>query len=125
VDADNYTYIRYYLSGGSYYWELTHTVSGSVVIDVQRSTTGSQYVWRHMALVRSGNDYKWFRDGTQLGTTATDDSEFTELDAPVTIGGYNGGTGGIGRIDEFRIVNGTAVWTDTFTPPTKEHGLTA
>lgn len=83
--------------------------------------------WYHVAVVRNGNAGYIFINGVQTGA----DIDFTG----VTI--YNSGNGlAIGRsdyatwyfpgwIEEVRVCKGIARWTDDFTPPTTEYGLTS
>jgi hypothetical protein len=55
-----------------------------------------------------------YLDGTSFGTTANTGaaSEHT-----LTLGSYGNTALFTGYIDEFRLLVGTAVWTDAFTPP--------
>jgi len=83
--------------------------------------------WYHLAAVRDGNNLKIFIDGTQTGGdlsfSDTIDSETTGL----SIGkramsdennGYERNFNGY--LSNLRIVNGTAIYTSDFTPPTNE-----
>ncbi len=75
--------------------------------------------WYHFAIVKNGNDYEMFVDGTSIGT-ATSSTTWTENTAlyigknitnnfPYFFPGY---------ISNLRVVVGTAVYTSNFTPPT-------
>ena len=77
--------------------------------------------WHHCAVTRSGNTWRLFVDGviedvnTWTGSTNTANSYCTIGNTPGTattawFGGY---------ISNVRVVKGTAVYTDSFRPPTK------
>jgi len=101
-------------------------VSNSSVVK-QVSFTPEFDRWYHLAAVRDGNNLKIFIDGTQTGGdlafSDTIDSETTGL----SIGkramsdennGYERNFNGY--LSNLRIVNGTAIYTADFTPPTNE-----
>lgn len=72
-------------------------------------------VWNHVAVTRSGTAMKLFLNGTQIGGTATNSSNFSNT--ATRIGqGLNGVFNGY--ISNFRLVRGTAVYTSNFTAPT-------
>ena len=79
--------------------------------------------WRHIAVVRNGNDHKLFVDGIQMGSTWTNSVSYTQ-GRPV-IGDYYSSLGTLhnnslfhGYIEDFRITKGLARYTSNFTPPT-------
>ena len=84
--------------------------------------TPAASTWSHVALVRNGTNTILYLNGTQVGSTYSGDStNYTNgANSPVIAGsGYSRGTGLFnGYISNFRVVNGTAVYTTTFTPPT-------
>ena len=93
-------------------------VFGSGLSLVYESSDATANVWHHYAVVRNGNTVKMYRDGVQtLSQSHTG-----------TIGGvdptYFGGAQpqsahyDKGKISNFRVVKGTALYTGTFTPPT-------
>ena len=101
-------------------------VSNSSVVK-QVSFTPEFDRWYHLAAVRDGNNIKIFIDGTQTGGdlafSDTIDTETTGL----SIGkramsdennGYERNFNGY--LSNLRIVNGTAIYTADFTPPTNE-----
>jgi hypothetical protein len=72
--------------------------------------------WTHVAMVRSGTTVKIYINGTASATTDTQSGTIGN-------GGYlnigaddSGATNFAGRITNFRVVNGTAVYTSNFTP---------
>jgi hypothetical protein len=74
--------------------------------------------WQHIAVSRSGTSTRLFVNGTQVGSTYTDNNTYaTSL---VSIGAYSPGASLFfnGYISSVRIVKGTAVYTSAFTPPT-------
>jgi hypothetical protein len=74
--------------------------------------------WTHLALTRSNNTYRLFRDGLLVG------SFYNTLPLDETSGSINiGGSSGenielqwIGYIDRFKITNGIARYTSSFDP---------
>jgi hypothetical protein len=83
-------------------------------------TTGVESnVWHHFAWVRESGVFKFYIDGTQVGS---DVSYSSALDCSGTfkIGAYQGSVyGGFwGYLSDIRIVKGTAVYTGNFTAPT-------
>jgi hypothetical protein len=78
--------------------------------------------WEHIALTRSGNTWRLFRAGTQIGTTTSSITPFISTN-PLIIGArvttanfFNG------NIDDLRITKkNIARYTANFTPPTAAH----
>ena len=68
-------------------------------------------VWSHIALVRNGTSFKLYKDGV---VTSTVTSALGIYNPASTISLVNGVDG---RLSNYRIVIGTAVYTTTFTPP--------
>ena len=75
--------------------------------------------WNHVALVRSGSTVKVYLNGVASGTTATNSST-VGYNAAFYIGALGTASSGSfsGYISNIRAVNGTAVYTSNFTPPT-------
>ena len=101
-------------------------VSDSSVVK-QVSFTPEFDRWYHLAAVRSGNNIKIFIDGTQTGGdlsfSDTIDSETTGLSiGKRAMSDENNGfeRNFNGYLSNLRIVNGTAIYTADFTPPTNE-----
>jgi len=79
-------------------------------------------VWNHIAYSRSGSTIKIFVNGVQ-GASFTDSTAFTAVRWVIGMyasqsGGTNNRGGFIGYISNHRIINGTALYTTAFTPPT-------
>ena len=86
---------------------------------LKQSSTLNANEWYHVAAVRSGTDFDLYINGTAIGSSATNSSNFTT----------NTGTLGArytrdqqyfpGFIDDVRITRGYARYTANFTPPIK------
>lgn len=78
--------------------------------------------WTHVAFVRSGTTMTFYIDGVASGTSTVSGTQTgTATTNPVWIGTKDNGLtsyGSTGYISNFRIVNGTAVYTSNFTPST-------
>ena len=93
---------------------LRYSVNGSTVIT---GTTLVANAWQHVAITRSGTNVKMFLNGTQVGTTYTDSTDFPT--SAITIGASNVGANGYGGyLDEIRISKGSARYTTTFSVAT-------
>jgi hypothetical protein len=98
--------LRYYLSSTGTSWNIASAVSiGTVTVNQ----------WYHVALVRNGSTFTPYLNGF-AGTTTTNASALFAYTGTLNTGFltayYNG------YISNLRIVNGTAVYTSNFTPPT-------
>ena len=109
-------------TGLELYWGTSGTILKLYTNDggSNSSTAVHKSGWHHYAVVRDSNDLiTVYYDGVSA-ITSTNTNTFS---GNITIGGeyYNGGiTGGLdGAISNFRLVNGTAVYTSNFTPPTE------
>lgn len=82
------------------------------------SSSLSTATFYHVALVRSGNDYKLYINGTQAGSTYTNSASLGAGQAIIGADAFAIGTSSLtGYIDEFRFSD-TARYTTTFTPST-------
>jgi hypothetical protein len=90
-------------------WDLLPTCSfGAVVINS----------WQHLAITRSGNTFRTFRNGIQQATwTVAAGLAFMANSGPLTIGWVPAYAAHYGYLDEIRISKGIARWTANFTPP--------
>jgi len=88
--------------------------------------------WHHVAITRSGSKTREFVDG-QAFPSAWDESIMTPIaggsylvisGAPCETPGAGDNGDMNGYIDELRVVNGVAVWTSNFTPPTAPYTAT-
>ena len=91
-------------------------------VDVQGTTTVALNIWHHIAIVRSGNVFTAFLNGTSE-VTATSSISLVDNAELLTIGalGYTSPpflSFFTGYIDYLRITKGVARYTANFTPPT-------
>ena len=96
--------------------------SGTDVISIQQgSITGwSTGQWYHVALVRNGNTYTIYRNGVSVATGISTAIPST-LTQPISVAYRVYPASELylnGSLSNTRIVNGTAVYTANFTPPT-------
>lgn len=73
--------------------------------------------WYHIAMSRSGNTLSFFVNGTAIGTAAFSGSVGTGADTYIGCETSQGAWFN-GHISNLRVVNGTALYTSAFTPPT-------
>jgi len=74
--------------------------------------------WQHVAGTRSGNSWRIFINGTQVGATTTNTTAYTSYYG-CCIGSSYYNEDFAGYIDEARITNGYARYTASFTAPTQ------
>jgi hypothetical protein len=78
----------------------------------------SNNTWTHIAVSKSGNSTKLFVNGTQSGSTYTDNNTYLST-APLQIGArYDGVASFLGYIDDVRVTKGIARYTSNFAVPT-------
>lgn len=73
--------------------------------------------WHHVAVTRSGSNFKLFLDGVQV-VTASSSANYTHYSQPLYIGNDVYGNSFTGHISNVRVIKGTALYTSNFTPPT-------
>ena len=92
--------------------------------DICKSSDNSAQIgkWQHVAVTRSGSTCRIFVDGV-LENTTTSSQAFGNSYGGFTIGGYDLQSNMRGRVDghfsNLRIIKGTALYTSSFTVPTK------
>lgn len=75
--------------------------------------------WAHIAITRSGTSTKLFFNGTQVGSTYSDSTNYlVGVSSPYIGSGSSPSAYLPGYISNFRVVKGTAVYTANFTPST-------
>ena len=80
--------------------------------------------WHHIAVVRSGSTITWYTDGQSNGSTTCSASWFG-YGGTMLIGKNSWRSGYFhGYMKNIRYVDGTAVYTSTFTPPTTVSNIT-
>ena len=76
--------------------------------------------WIHFALCRSGTSFRVFKNGTQIGTTITNSTNFNDSTNALRIGNETAASSGAafkGYITNFRWTKGQALYTTNFTRP--------
>ena len=111
--STNGAYPNLYMNAGvlSYYVNSADQITGGTLV---------ANTWYHIALCRSGGSTRLFVNGTQVGSTYSDANSYLNgTNRPIIGGqGYLGTATFTGYISNIRILNGTALYTTTFTPPT-------
>ena len=107
-------------------WSFGPNNSGNLVFYydsnfITSTSTIPLNVWNHIAFTRDGSDIRIFING-DLEQTATVSGGGCGTADSFTIGAYNG-TNFSGKIDEIRVVAGSAVWTDSFDRPFAPYAL--
>ena len=84
-----------------------------------QTTTFSSGQWYHVAACRSGTTLRLFKNGTQVGSSVTDSTDWQQgSNARVGVN-MSAGQAVSGYITDLRVVKGTAVYTSAFTAPTE------
>lgn len=107
-----------FYGGGS----IAAWLGGSVVLD---AGAYADLTWIHVAVVRSGTNFIFFKNGISAAT-ATSSASINSNGAGVVIGRSGVTTNDFyckGYIDELRISKGIARWTVNFTPPSSPYSL--
>jgi hypothetical protein len=99
---------------------LTVSIGNGTTTDTINSNSAiSLSIWNHYAFVRTGNVFKLYVNGVAQTQTLTSSIELPPQLTPSYMQIGNAGGNYTGRITNFRIVKGTAVYTTNFTPPTQ------
>jgi len=85
---------------------------GTYLAQVALSTN----TWYHVAMCRSGTDFRCFVGGTQVGSTYTSSSSLTNSTRPLMIGSQGSTLHHNGNLDEIGIYNGAGLYAGNFTP---------
>lgn len=106
-------------NNGGFYWETSNGSSLGAQSGYPPPGTLTQNVWQHWALTRSGNDYRFFINGTQAGSTVTN-AMTLETTRNLEIGSFNGANSNkfTGYMEGLRWTKGVARYTANFTAPT-------
>ena len=125
------TYVSKYGSGNSTrtFWfgqgsdgtEQFYWYNGSSAYSISSSASFPINRWSHLAAVRNSGTMTLYVDGVaQVSTTSNVNVSLNDTTENVRIGGEDTGTYDYnGFISNVRIVNGSAVYTSNFTPPTE------
>jgi hypothetical protein len=109
----------------SFYWPIGTSqnfpyMSGTGTWSITGGTLPPLNTWNHYALVRNGTTMSYYLNGVLVGTTTANFNLDTPT-SPIIIGAQanaNNTNVLFGNITNFRWVNGLAVYTSAFTPPT-------
>ena len=115
------------VSSGSSYFYFTfeggtnlrfRDFNGTNNLDIQRTVSVTTGVWYHVAVTRSGTEFRIFLDGVQQGATVNSSASVIDRTAALDVGHMtaNAAYALNGRIDEFRYSVGAARYTSNFTP---------
>lgn len=117
-NASTYDWIIYLNEVANY---LTVYTAG-IVSKGQATVTFPFGQWVHVAWVRNGTVFNLYQNGVSVYTTTNAAAATYNAAYPINIGIDNPGSGirfyWPGYISNVRIVNGTAMYTGAFTPPT-------
>ncbi len=122
--------VSQYVSGGND-WILYTQGDGSVrfyaggatIVDMtSASSEVTTNIWYHLAVTRNGNNWKLFKNGTQIASSAATGT-MPDYASLLYIGAYNISLNYFfdGWLDELRISKGIARWTADFTPPSCDY----
>jgi len=109
----------------SFYWPIGTSqnfpyLSGTGTFSLTGGTLPALNTWNHYALVRNGNSIAYYLNGVLI-TSATANFNINTQTLPLVIAAQanSSGTNVItGNLTNLRWVNGLAVYTSNFTPPT-------
>ena len=109
----------YYSSNGT--WPSINLGLGQIIASANNSSPLLNQ-WNHVAVVRNGNTFTVYLNGVG-GTPQTSTTTVNLNSNNITRIGYNGAYDGAdsyfsGNIAGMRVLNGTALYTANFTPPT-------
>jgi hypothetical protein len=119
-DTSNNLGVTLYAGGGTIHVFVTASPGGNIVYDLQGPASSVVTgVWTHIAFVRSGTTFTAYVNGV-AGTPSTNSNAMPPSQARCFIGtAFNFSAGFFsGDISNYRVVNGTAVYTANFVPPT-------
>ena len=99
--------------------------AGSFVIQAgSGSWTASANTWYHIAVIRKGSKFRFYVDGSQIGSDVSDSDAIVDNTGAWNIGGIPSDTNGLnGYLDEVRMTIGTGRKpAGTFTVATEAYG---
>ena len=115
-----YKGIVFGLYNGNY--DIYITFNGSTwAINPGNITPAVLNTWEHIALVRSGSTFTFYKNGVNLYSATNSGTIFDDTASRATIGADSEATAYYmnGYLDDFRITKGVARYTSNFTPPTR------
>jgi hypothetical protein len=134
LTAETKILVGQYVDGNNYWYAYRQADAKIAFLYRSGATTLANYVtttatvatntFHHLAFVRNGTDFRIYIDGVSATLTASvaiGANSLTNINAPFCIGDYQSGGGALSMfayMDEFRFVNGLAIWTSNFSVPT-------
>ena len=98
---------------------FAYTTNGTTQINVSVSFAFKASTWYHLAVCRDSTNLRIFVNGAVLTTYNISTNTIYNSSASILIGAFESGSIPLfGYVSDFRIVKGTAVYTEAFTPPT-------
>lgn len=111
VDTNRQAYADFNGGSGGGGWSIAAAAGTAIALNQ----------WVHVALVRSGNNWNIYIDGTS-GSSTTNAGSITDQSTTRCIGGVDVDDRNIvGYLSTFRVSKGVARWTSNFTPPTEAY----
>ena len=102
--------------GDPFYFQLSVAGTGWSI----SGGTCNNGVWNHIAVVRSGNTFTLYVNGSSVAS-GTQTAAVGDSTNGISVGAFRDGAyPSIGYVSNLRIVKGTAVYTGNFTPPTNQ-----
>tara|TARA_B100000131_G_scaffold8502_1_gene8933 strand:+ start:145 stop:2748 length:2604 start_codon:yes stop_codon:yes gene_type:complete len=105
-----------YLSGGEI--DFYHTLGTGWEDALQGEIKVNNGQWHHVAVTRTGGKFYLFVDGILEGTQDIGTSSIPDSTRALSVGTQNGSFFFDGQVSNVRIINGTALYTASFNPPT-------
>ena len=115
--SGTYFDVRWY--GSSNQWQIS--LNGAAGTSLGGASSVQPKVWMHVAFVRSSGVIKLYLNGVATATTVTNSTSLGYNSVSPVIGNDSISAASNvfkGYISDLRIVNGTAVYTSNFAPPT-------
>jgi hypothetical protein len=120
--SKEYGFQIYTNSSGYWYVALSASNSSSYFWNATPASNPPAFgAWHHVAVTRSGSTYYFFVNGVLQATTSTTATPSLGTTNPWTVGAFSAGPANYpakGYATDVRIINGTALYTSAFTPPT-------
>jgi hypothetical protein len=113
VDSSGIYPLLVKLEGGKLRLQLTISGDSNWSSSTLSSSAFTQNAWHHLALVRDGNNFNAYDNGSLFHSVALEGT-LKDHDGIQRVGGMSDY---FTYIDEFHFVNGQALWIENFTPP--------
>ena len=117
IFASEVSGLAIFISSSNFYYQYNYGTGGPITVSASSILDNN---WHHVALVRNSTTVTLYFDGVSKGTASdnTDYSSYNAYNYDIGYGNQSGGRYLTGYLSNFRVVNGTAVYTSNFTPPT-------